>query len=91
MIDSTAVRATRALSGAGKNGFEEPQDHPLGRSQVGLTTRIYMRCDANGVPLRLLLSGGQANDIAYAQTATRSGVHSQPAWSLEKALPMVAG
>jgi transposase len=26
-----------------------------------------MLCDANGVPLRFLLSGGQASDIAYAQ------------------------
>jgi hypothetical protein len=68
MIDSTAVRATRASSGAGKKkGFEEPQDHAFGRSRVGLTTKIYMLCDANGVPLRFLLSGGQASDIAYAQ------------------------
>lgn len=26
-----------------------------------------MLCDANGTPLRLLLSGGQASDISYAQ------------------------
>lgn len=26
-----------------------------------------MLCDANGVPLNFLLSGGQASDIAYAQ------------------------
>jgi hypothetical protein len=26
-----------------------------------------MLCDANGVPLRFLFSGGQASDIAYAQ------------------------
>lgn len=51
----------------GKRGFEEPQDHALGRSRGGLTTKIHMLCDANGVPLRFLLSGGQASDIAYAQ------------------------
>ncbi|WP_097136398.1 MULTISPECIES: IS5 family transposase [unclassified Pseudomonas] len=67
MIDSTAVRATRASSGAGKRGPEEPQDHALGRSRGGLATKIHMLCDANGVPLRFLLSGGQASDIAYAQ------------------------
>lgn len=50
-----------------KRGFEEPQDHALGRSRGGLTTKIHMLCDANGVPLRFLLSGGQASDIAYAQ------------------------
>ena len=26
-----------------------------------------MLCDANGTPLRFLLSGGQASDISYAQ------------------------
>ncbi|NBA93555.1 IS5 family transposase [Pseudomonas sp. R5(2019)] len=67
MIDSTAVRATRASSGAGKKGADEPSDHALGRSRGGLTTKIHMLCDANGVPLRFLLPGGQASDIAYAQ------------------------
>ncbi|UQB34127.1 IS5 family transposase [Pseudomonas tremae] len=68
MIDSTAVRATRASSGAGKKGGpEEPLDHALGRSRGGLTTKIHMVCDANGVPLRFMLSPGQASDIAHAQ------------------------
>ena len=51
----------------GKRWPEEPQDHSLGRSRGGLTTKIHMLCEANGVPLRFLLSGGQASDIAYAQ------------------------
>ncbi|WAH59978.1 IS5 family transposase [Pseudomonas silvicola] len=67
MIDSTAVRATRASSGAGKRGPDEPADHALGRSRGGLTTKIHMLCDANGTPLRFLLSGGQASDISHAQ------------------------
>jgi transposase len=67
MIDSTAVRATQTSSDAGKRGPEEPQDHALGRSWGGLTTKIHILCDANGVPLKFLLSGGQASDIAYAQ------------------------
>ncbi len=32
-----------------------------------MTTKIPMLCDANGVPLNFLLSGGQVSDIAYAQ------------------------
>lgn len=28
---------------------------------------MHMLCDSNGVPLRFLLSGGQASDISYAQ------------------------
>lgn len=50
-----------------KKESDEPADHALGRSRGGLTTKIHMLCDANGVPLRFLLSGGQASDISYAQ------------------------
>jgi len=46
MIDSSAVRATRASSGAGKRGPEEPPDHALGRSRGGLTTKIHLICSA---------------------------------------------
>lgn len=67
IIDSTAVRATRASSGAGKKGSEEPLDHAQGRTRAGLTTKIHIVCDANGVPLRFMLSPGRASDIAYAQ------------------------
>ncbi len=48
-------------------GPDEPADHALGRSRDGLTTMIHMLCDANGIPLRFLPSGGQASDISYAQ------------------------
>lgn len=67
MIDSTVVRATRASSGARKKRPDEPVDHALGRSRGGLTTKIHMLCDTNGIPLRFFLSGGQASDISYAQ------------------------
>ena len=50
-----------------KRGPDEPADHALCRSRGGLTTKIHMLCDANGTPLRFLLSGGQASDISYAQ------------------------
>lgn len=68
MIDSTAVRAPWASSGAGeKRGPEEPQDHTLGRSRGGLRMKIRMLCDANGVPLNFLLPGEQTSNIIYAQ------------------------
>ena len=51
----------------GKRGSNEPQNPALGRSRGGLTTKIHMLCDANGAPVRFLLSGGQASDMAYAQ------------------------
>ncbi|RMT50120.1 ISPsy13, transposase OrfB, partial [Pseudomonas syringae pv. solidagae] len=66
-MDSTAVRAIRASSGAGKEGGpEEPLCHALGRSRGGLTTKIHMVRDANGVPLRFMLSPGRGSDIAHA-------------------------
>lgn len=68
MIDPVAVRATRASSRAGgKRGPDEPLDHALGRSRGGLKTKIHVLCDTNGIPLRFLLSGGQASNISYAQ------------------------
>lgn len=67
MIDSTSVRAPEPLLVQGKRGPEEPQDHALGRSRSGLTTKLHISCDANGIPLRFLLSGGLASDIAYVQ------------------------
>lgn len=50
-----------------KGGPDEPADHAIGRSRGGLITKIHMLYDANGIPLRFLLSGGQASDISYAQ------------------------
>ncbi|MEN5201270.1 IS5 family transposase [Pseudomonas wadenswilerensis] len=67
MVDSTTVRATRASSGVGKKGTEEPLDHELGLSRSGLTTKIHRFCDSNGIPLCFNFSDGQASDIAHAQ------------------------
>lgn len=55
------------LLALGKRGPEEPVDHELGRSRGGLTIKIHMICDANGVPLRFVLSPGQASDISNAE------------------------
>ena len=40
-------------------------DHAIGRSRGGLSTKIHSVVDANGLPVRLLLSPGQASDKAY--------------------------
>ncbi|NYS62606.1 IS5 family transposase [Vreelandella salicampi] len=65
MIDSTSIRATRAASGGGKKGAQEPIDHALGRSRGGLTTKIHMVCDRNGWPLAFTLSPGQHSDTQH--------------------------
>jgi putative transposase len=38
----------------------------LGRSRGGLSTKIHAAADALGLPVRLIASPGQRNDIAYA-------------------------
>ncbi len=38
----------------------------LGRSRGGLSTKIHAAGDALGLPVRLIASPGQRNDIAYA-------------------------
>lgn len=95
MVDSTTVRATRASSGAGrKRELDEPDDHALGRNRGGLTTKIHMMSDANGVPLHFLLPGGHASDITYAEPlldgASIPGRHSRPARAVVGWLPAEA-
>nr|WP_260408936.1 IS5 family transposase [Pseudomonas cichorii] len=67
MIDSGGTCNPSLFRRREKGGAEEPIDHALGRSRGGLTTKIHMLCDANGVPLHFILSPGQASDIAHAQ------------------------
>ncbi|MBE1471501.1 hypothetical protein H4W33_010575 [Kibdelosporangium phytohabitans] len=43
-------------------GQTEPDDHAIGRSRGGLTTKIQLACDGHGRPLPVLWTGGQAGD-----------------------------
>jgi transposase len=43
-------------------------DHCLGRSRGGLTTKIHVVVDAQGLPIRLGLTAGQAHDGQIADT-----------------------
>lgn len=38
----------------------------LGRSRGGLTTKIHVACEALGLPVRLIGTPGQRNDITFA-------------------------
>ena len=40
----------------------EPEDHAIGRSRGGLTTKTHALVDGNGLPLVIALTPGQAND-----------------------------
>lgn len=54
--------------GAGSNHKDpshrprEPEDHAIGRSRGGLTTKTHALVDGNGLPLVIALTPGQAND-----------------------------
>ena len=62
-IDSTVVRAHACAAGAtGSNAAAEA----LGRSRGGFGCKIHALTDALGLPVRFILTGGQAADITQA-------------------------
>ncbi|MER6138288.1 IS5 family transposase [Streptomyces sp. NPDC001815] len=71
-VDSTVGRAHQHAAGARRNGHSqkeppggivaEPDDHALGRSRGGLTTKIHLACEQDQRPLSLLVTAGQRGD-----------------------------
>ncbi|MGW7260497.1 IS5 family transposase [Streptomyces sp. NPDC054834] len=62
-VDSTIVRAHQHAAGARKKGpAGEPDDHALGRSRGGLTTKLHLAADGRCRPLAFVLTPGQAGD-----------------------------
>ena len=55
---------SRPLCGGGrkKGDPEEPDDHALGRSRGGYSTKIHILCDGHGHPLHFHLTAGQAHE-----------------------------
>lgn len=41
---------------------DEPDDHALGRSRGGFSTKIHLICDAQGCPIHFEVSAGQAHE-----------------------------
>ncbi|WPP34159.1 IS5 family transposase [Streptomyces sp. CL7] len=69
-IDSTIVRAHQHAAATGRKGGitpDEPDDHALGRSRGGLTTKVHLACDDKGRPLALLVTPGQRHDSVCAR------------------------
>ncbi|MEV8312447.1 IS5 family transposase [Streptomyces flavidovirens] len=69
-IDSTIVRAHQHAAATGRKGgstSDEPDDHALGRSRGGLTTKLHLACDGRGRPLVILLTPGQRHDSVCAE------------------------
>ncbi|HEY2860042.1 MAG TPA: IS5 family transposase [Terracidiphilus sp.] len=63
MIDSTIVRAHQQAAGPQKKGCEDPA---LGRSRGGLSTKIHLLADEDGLPLEFRITPGQAGEYAPA-------------------------
>lgn len=60
-VDSTVVRAHACAAGApGSAGGQDAQ--ALGRSRGGFSTKIHVKVDALGNPLKVALTAGQRND-----------------------------
>ena len=45
-----------------KGDPEEPDDHALGRSRGGFSTKIHLLCDGHGLPLHFHLTAGQTHE-----------------------------
>ncbi|CAL9324665.1 hypothetical protein SUDANB66_06605 (plasmid) [Streptomyces sp. SudanB66_2053] len=71
-VDSTICRAHQHAAGARRDGQAqkappsgsrlEPDDHGLGRSRGGFTTKIHLACEQGQRPLSLLVTAGQRGD-----------------------------
>ncbi|WP_374225650.1 IS5 family transposase [Micromonospora sp. C31] len=71
-VDSTSARAHQHAAGARKRGnlqaeppggvSVEPDDHALGRSRGGLTTKLHLGCEQGEKPLAIVLTAGQRGD-----------------------------
>jgi len=48
--------------GRKKGDPEEPDDHALGRSRGGFSTKIHLLCDRHGHPLHVHLTPGQTHE-----------------------------
>jgi len=88
-IDGTIVRAARAAGGARRHNrhrprldeglptqVEEPQDHALGYSRGGFSTKIHLLCDSQGTVVGIHLTAGQRHESrAFEPTMHRVYLH----------------
>ncbi|MFE7958470.1 IS5 family transposase [Streptomyces sp. NPDC057413] len=76
-VDSTICRAHQHAAGARRDGAgqkeapggvaTEPDDHGLGRSRGGFTTKIHLACEQGQRPLSLLVTAGHRHDSPQFQ------------------------
>ncbi|WP_443033933.1 IS5 family transposase [Streptomyces sp. AD681] len=56
----------------GAPGRAEPDDHALGRSRGGLSTKVHLASDSRARPLALRVTAGQAGDAPAFETVMAS-------------------
>lgn len=56
------------LGGWEKNDPDEPEDHALGRSRGGISSKIHILCDAQGHPLGVVATAGQVHESTALDT-----------------------
>jgi transposase len=68
-VDSTVARAHQHAAGARRRPDlqveppgDEPDDHALGRSRGGLSTKLHLACEQGCKALSLVVTGGQRGD-----------------------------
>ena len=71
-VDSTIARTHQHAAGARRNGEQqveppggvetEPDDHALGRSRGGWTTKIHLACEQGRKPLSFVITAGHRGD-----------------------------
>ncbi|WP_168588780.1 IS5 family transposase [Saccharopolyspora sp. ASAGF58] len=76
-VDSTVTRAHQHAAGARKKADQrespggvdvEPDDHGIGRSRGGLTTKLHLSTEQGQKPLSVVVTAGQRGDSPQFQT-----------------------
>ena len=63
LLDSTVVRAHACAAGYKKN---KQHEEGLGRSKGGFSSKAHVATDSLGLPLKIIVTAGQTNDITQA-------------------------
>ncbi|MCC2975661.1 IS5 family transposase [Sphingomonas sp. PL-96] len=74
----------RSRPPAGRDVKKGGADHCLGRSRGGLTTKIHVVVDAQGLPIRLGLTAGQTADTLLSHLGPRTIVLADKAYEADR-------
>ena len=62
MMDGSHIRAHQHSAGAAAHSDED--DHAIGISRGGTTSKIHLIVDACGNPLEVIITAGNVNDVS---------------------------